>query len=203
MAKVYLNIDGDRLDMIIADFALTQKQVDAACKRAISKLSRHLKVIALRGVSQLTGVKQNVLKKRILLSFSGSRKAARIWFGQYPVPLIDMNPKQTTSGVDAGRVSRSHAFIRRRCSDNKKNVYRRVPERIYIEKVFHHSEAYGKHSRLQLYFSDDSFPQYPIVPQYETIDRDIELVIKSDVLRAFEEKFYTFFERELKWESKK
>ncbi|SME96442.1 hypothetical protein [Desulfovibrio gilichinskyi] len=204
MSNNHIRVDANKLDMIAADFAATEKQIDIACKRAIAKTARHLRVVALRSVSQLTGIKQNILKKRINVSVWGKKKkTGSIWFGQMPVPLREMNPKQDGSGVTAGGVHRNHAFIANRKSDGRSGVYRRVPKRLYVEKVFHESEAYGRISRLQLGFSDSSFPQYPIVPQYESIDRIMEYVIQADVLKAFENKFYTFFEREIRWESKK
>lgn len=65
----YLKIDGDRIEMIAADFAGTEKQIDAACRRAVSKLARHLRTVTLRGVSDLTGIKQSVLRKRLFYFF--------------------------------------------------------------------------------------------------------------------------------------
>lgn len=174
----YLKIDGDRLEMIASDFAGTEKQIDAACRRAVSKLSRHLKTVTLRGVSQITGIKQSVLRKRLFISFGGGRKTARLWFGLYAVPLREMNPKQTKTGVRAGKLERRHAFIQQR--NGKTEVYRRVK----LTK----SGDYG---------------QYPIAIQTAKIDQTVNHVIEADTLKVFESKFYAFFEREMKWESKK
>ncbi|WP_421902182.1 hypothetical protein [Maridesulfovibrio sp.] len=174
----YLNIDGDRLEMIAADFAGTEKQIDAACRRAVSKLSRHLKTVTLRGVSQLTGIKQSVLRKRLFVSFGGGRKTARLWFGLYAIPLREMNPKQTRAGVKAGKIERQHAFIGTR--NGKQEVYRRVK----VQKT-------GTDNRL------------PIAIQTAKIDQAVNHVIEADILKVFENKFYAFFEREMKWESKK
>ncbi len=174
----YLNIDGDRLELIAADFAGTEKQIDAACRRAVSKLARHLKTVTLRGVSQITGIKQSVLRKRLFISFAGGRKTARLWFGLYAVPLREMNPTQTATGVKAGKIERQHAFIGNR--KGKQEVYRRVK----IQKT-------GSDNRL------------PITIQNAKIDQAVNHVIEADVLKVFESKFYTFFEREMRWESKK
>lgn len=204
MPKSSIRVDADKLDAIASDFAVTQKQIDKACARAISKTARHLRVVALRNVAQLTGIKQKVLKKRIKASVWGKKqRTGSIWFGQMPVPLRDLNPKQTSTGVNAGRANRNHAFITKRIKDGRSDVYRRVPERIAVERVFHESEAYGKISRKEYVSLNGVFPRKPIVPQYEPIDKEMNLVIQADLLRLFEEKFYTFFEREIRWESKK
>ncbi|MBI9110112.1 hypothetical protein [Maridesulfovibrio ferrireducens] len=172
MATTYLNIKGDRLKAIADDFAVTQKQIDLACKRAISKLARHLKTIALRNISELTGIKQTVIRRRVFLSLNGQRQTARIWFGVYAIPLREMNPRQTRTGVRAGKIERNHAFIQQK--NGGPEVYRRVDDR-----------------------------RKPIAIQYARIESEVSSVIDADVLKAFDKKFYVFFEREIKWESSK
>ncbi len=172
-----LKIDGDKLEQIAANFAATEKQINVACKRAISKLARHLKTVALRETSKVTGIKQAVLKKRLFVSFGGGRNTARLWFGLYGVPLREMNPNQNRTGVQAGKIERKHGFIQQR--GGKTEVYRRVK----LER--------GSENRL------------PIAIQTAKIDQAIKHVIEADILKAFERKFYIFFEREMKWESSK
>ncbi|ACS80185.1 hypothetical protein [Maridesulfovibrio salexigens] len=169
----YLNIDGDRLEVIAADFAGTEKQIDAACRRAVSKLVRHLKVVVLRNLSMLTGVQQSVLRNRIFVNTQNSRNIAVMWIGTYSVPLRKMNPKQTRTGVSAGGVDRAHAWIFK-INGNPKEVYKRT-----------------------------SKAKYPILKQQVDLKTAVNLVLQADVMKAFDRKFYTYFEREMKWESNK
>ena len=173
MARLYLDTNQGELERIAQAFAATQKQVGAAARRAVSKLGRWVKSASMREVSRDTGVPRKVLKRRLLMSISGTRHTARVWYGLNAIPLSALSPRQTATGVTAGPVSRRHAFIVER--GGTKAVYRRV----------------HKDQRL------------PLAVQYLNIADDVRRVLRVDINPRFRAMFARYFEQELRWEQRR
>jgi hypothetical protein len=173
MSRQYLNISLAKVEAIARDFAATQKEVDTAARRAVSKTSRWVGGLLVRMVARETGIQQKALKPRLRIYVSGNHMTARVFFGASAIPLSALNPVQTASGVKAGKIERKHAFI----AKNRKGgvqVYQRV----------------GR-------------ARQPLAIQYVHIDKEVDYAVLNEVLPLMEGRFFRIFEQELRWETRK
>ena len=174
MARLYLDTNQGELERIAQAFAATQKQVDAAARRAVSKLGRWVKSASMREVSRDTGVPRKVLKRRLLMSISGTRHTARVWYGLNAIPLSALSPRQTATGVTAG-AGVAPPCVHRGARRHQRAVYRRV----------------HKDQRL------------PLAVQYLNIADDVRRVLRVDINPRFRAMFARYFEQELRWEQRR
>lgn len=99
------------LERLALEFAATEKQIQAAGCRAVTKLGRWMKAVVLRECSRDTGIPRKALKGRLKMSVDRVSSSTRLWVGRNAIPLSALNPRQTRSGVTAGPVQRPHAFM--------------------------------------------------------------------------------------------
>jgi ribosomal protein S17 len=173
MSRQYMNISLAKVEAIARDFAATQKDIEAAARRAVSKTSRWVGGLLVRMVARETGIQQKTLRPRLRIYTKGNHMTARVFFGASAIPLAGLNPRQTASGVVAGKIERRRAFIAQNKNDERQ-VYRRI----------------GRERQ-------------PLAIQYAHIDKEVDYAVINEVLPLLESRFYRIFEQELRWETRK
>lgn len=108
--KLFLDGPERECERLALEFAATEKQIQAASRRAVSKLGRWMKSAILRESSRDTGMPRKALKGRLKMSVDRVAASTRVWVGRNAIPLSALNPRQTRSGVTAGPVQRRHAL---------------------------------------------------------------------------------------------
>lgn len=160
----------------------TPKQIDKAMSSTFTKLARWLTTKSVRELAKVLKLPPKEVKRRLRtfrLARSGGGKAVRVWYGLDPMGMIHLGAKQTKEGVTAfGDRFVKSAFIARGragrgpASDGNRQVFiREGRTRLPIKKV---TVELG--DQAQTYIEDH------ILGSYE-----------------FTERFFTIFERELKW----
>jgi hypothetical protein len=128
---IFIRADG--LDAIASQFAATEKQVEAAMRRAVTRTTRWAGTQVARKVSSATKIRAGVLKGRMVVDFVGrDGTLGRVWAGLKPIDLKRLKPRQTNSGVTAGPAKRPGAFISQKLGGH---VFERVGKsRLPIKK---------------------------------------------------------------------
>lgn len=173
MSRQYMNINLAKVEAIARDFAASQKDIEAAARRSVNKTSRWVGGLLVRMVARETGIQQKTLRPRMRIYTQGNHMTARVFFGASAIPLAGLNPRQTPSGVTAGKIDRGHAFIARNRNDETQ-VYRRVTKK-----------------------------RQPLAIQFAHIDKEVDFAVINEVLPLLESRFYRIFEQELRWETRK
>jgi hypothetical protein len=126
---IELNIDIDRLQVILTELRATERQVDLALRSTSLRMAGWLRARAVPDLSRILKIQQKQVRRRIKASFR--RHGNGIWFGLNPVGAKWLKPRQVASGVNAeGGRHFTGAFIR------KGQVYRRkTAKRMPVEIV--------------------------------------------------------------------
>ncbi|SKA70828.1 hypothetical protein [Desulfobaculum bizertense] len=158
--KLFLDGPERECERLALEFAATEKQIQAASRRAVSKLGRWMRSAILRESSRDTGMPRKALKGRLKMSEDRVAASTRVWVGRNAIPLSALNPRQTRSGVTAGPVQRRHAFMLpgRRGPVFKREGRSRLPISVQyediskdIERVLQ-TEIYAEAERKFLHF---------------------------------------------------
>ncbi|ADP96431.1 prophage LambdaW5, minor tail protein Z-like protein [Marinobacter adhaerens] len=178
MSFIDLEIHADRMNQLQLDLQATDTEVRQALRSTLGKMGRWLRTQSARGLSRELDIKQKALRRR-LKSFrvktKGNKTEITVWYGLDPIDYMDLSPRQTNTGVSAGRRRVPGAFIAQARGANRK-VFKRVgKERLPIEK------------------------------QTVPIQDKANVWIEDELLgtAAFDKRFLTVFERELEWRTQK
>lgn len=172
---INLEINENKLQEISKKLVAEQKHIKTALGRAIRKTAQWIRTISVREISKLTNIQQKIVRRRVRVYIEGSRQLyAKVYYGQDPIAMVWMNPKQNKRGVKAGKNFVKSAFIASIKQGGKPNVYKRV----------------GKE-------------RFPVTKQVVEIENESNTVINDHVFDGFEKKFFEIFERELRWETSK
>ena len=110
-----MNINSKELDLTIKEFGAQDKIIAASFRAAINRTARWLRTQATRSVSSELQIKSSIVRHRMkamkLRRDRNGNWVTGVWFGTNPIPFSYMNPKQTKTGVKAGKYSIEHAFI--------------------------------------------------------------------------------------------
>jgi len=163
-------VSSGEVERIAKAFLPSEKLMRNATNAAIKKTLRWAMTLAVREIRYVTGLPAGVLRQRIQTFWR--RGSGRLFLGLRPVPLWQLDPRQTNAGVTAkGGVKISGAFIADMLDHPA--VFKRV----------------GK-------------ANYPIEYQRVFFDDVARNVIEGDILPKIEGKFYNLLEHELKWRTR-
>lgn len=109
---ITLNARSSDFEIIAREFGATEKEIQAALKRAVSRTTRWASKEAPRRVAKVVKVTAKIIKGRTRFSILMDRDGyGRVWVGLKPIKLGKLNPRQTRSGVTAGPAKIPGAFI--------------------------------------------------------------------------------------------
>lgn len=121
MSGIFLDIDQSKLDEIAKNFQGSQKVLDEAGKKAITKTVNWIRETALVDIEQKTKVPAAFLSSRVK-TYPDNNKA---WFGVYRINLIKMGAKQVSGGVQVGSIFLPGAFIAKLRDGASAGIYMR------------------------------------------------------------------------------
>lgn len=126
-------IKASGLDQIGRDLGASTKQIEAAMRSSVSRVTRWAGNEAARRISKATKITGKVIKGRMRVEVMGKDGVlGRVWAGLQAIPLKAMKPRQTRSGVTAGPAKVPGAFISKKIGGH---VFKRKgPKRLPIEK---------------------------------------------------------------------
>jgi len=170
-----LEVSSEGLQQIQLDLAATEAQALKALNSTLTKMAAWLRSKSVKGLSANLQIQQKVMRRR-LRAFRLSRHPnggqITVWYGLDPIALIYLGARQTKGGVSAmgGRFVQS-AFI-----------------------------ANGRNGNRQV-FKRQGKKRLPIDKQKAEIEDKANTYIEDQLLgtEEFEARFFTIFERELKW----
>lgn len=100
-----LRVDTHALDALVLELRADEKQITAAMRSTIRKMSQWVMTRVRRRASAELHMVQKIIKNRFkALKYRQSTNAASggVWFGINPVDLKGLAPVQDASGVEAG-----------------------------------------------------------------------------------------------------
>lgn len=178
MSFIDLEVHADQLNRLQLDLMATDAEVRKAFGSTLNKMARWLKSQSARGLSKELDIKQKALRRR-LKSFrvrsKGGQSEVTVFYGLDPIDYMDLTPRQTSSGVSAGKRRVPGAFIASVQGGNRKVLKRKGAKRLPIEKQ--------------------------TVPISDKADAWIEDRLMGT--EAFDAEFLKIFERELQWQTQK
>lgn len=169
-----IEVSPEGLQQITLDLAATEKQATKALQSTLTKMAAWLRSKSVKGLSEHLAIQQKVMRRR-LKSFRLTRLAQggqiTVWYGLDPIALIYLNARQNKSGVAAmgGRFVAS-GFIAP-TKGGRQVFKRRGKARLPIDK-----------QRAEIQDKANTYIEDRLVGTEE-----------------FEARFFTIFERELKW----
>ena len=133
---ITIKFDLSKVEKLAA--GLTEKQMLAAWRRTLRKVSRWVQTQVARQMSQDSKVPQKAIKSRLRTYMSEQNTAAKVWLGANALPPSRLGKvRQTRTGVTAGRFRFPGAFTRK-VKDPAGVVFKRVgASRLPIERVLH------------------------------------------------------------------
>ncbi|MGE4169142.1 MAG: phage tail protein [Candidatus Margulisiibacteriota bacterium] len=134
-----LDIHEGEINQVIEDLAATPAQVEKAMTSTVNRMARWLKTQSARGLSTHLQIPQSILRRRLKnfrLRKSPGTTEMNVWYGLNPVSFIRLKPKQTVSGVQAGRHSVEGGFIASGKSGNRHVFKRRGSKRLPIDAQY-------------------------------------------------------------------
>lgn len=105
-------ISGQGLDGIVAQYRALPRQIDAAKRRAVSKVTRAIPGAAARMLAPVLGVAQKHIRGRLAAKVTNGEGVA--WFGLNPLGVTQRgfgNLRQDKAGARAGRLAFKGAFV--------------------------------------------------------------------------------------------
>jgi hypothetical protein len=181
-----LDINEQGLEQIARDLAATQKEIDKALASTLSKMAVWLRAKSIRELAKRLMLPQKEVRRRLKtfrLRRSAQGKAVTVWYGLDPMGMIHLQAKRTPAGVTAygGRFVKSAFIANGRAgsggpaASNKQVFVRKGASRLPLKKV---TVELG--DPAQTYIEDH------LLGSHDFLDR-----------------FFTVFERELKWRQSK
>lgn len=169
-----IDVRADGLQQIALDLAATEQQATKALRSTLNKMAAWLRAKSVKGLSQELAIGQKVMRRRLksfrLTSRPGGGQVT-IWYGLDPIALIYLNAKQTKKGVSAmgGRFVQSG----------------------FIAPVKGGRQVFKRRGKDRL----------PIDKQRAEVKDKADIYIEDRLIgtEEFEARFFTIFERELKW----
>lgn len=179
-----LDIQPGQLELLAAELDATEAQIQKALASTFTRLARWVRTRATRGLSGDLKVPQKIIRRRIKFAMRRRRDGFKIWFGLDPVGLHEMKPRQTATGVTAGKHKRPGAFLAQGIGGGEPLVFRREGEKRIMTR--------GRYKgRLR----------QPIKRESLDIKEGADRFIEDQILNSteFSEQFWKIFERELSW----
>ena len=174
-----IEIDDSQLQEIANFLVATDKQVETALKRAITRTARNLRTKASSSFRKAFGINAKFWKRRIRLYASKDRSTnpgiwgkSRVWVGLDPVRLIHANPRQTKRGVRTRATGLIPGAFIATLRSGRKGVFKRK----------------GPNPK-------------PLIEQTAEIEKDATALIEHELFSQAEDLLAKNFERELNWET--
>lgn len=169
-----IEVSGEGLQQIQLDLAATDQQATKALRSTLGKMAAWLRGKSVKGLSQELAIGQKVMRRRLKSFRLTSRPGGgsiTVWYGLDPIALIYLNAKQNKSGVTAmgGRFVKSG----------------------FIAPVRGGRQVFKRRGKARL----------PIDKQRAEIQDKANVYLEDQLIgtEEFEARFFTIFERELKW----
>ena len=147
-----LTIDTKQLDLLIKEFSASDKVVYLALRSALNRTAKWLRTQTTRDMRDSLKIKAALIRRRLKVARikkTSNGWVINLWLGLNPIPMHDLNPKKTNTGVKAGKYAVEHAFLA------KGTVFKRKGKnRLPIEKQFIDIQKQGENA-LKSSFIDE------------------------------------------------
>ena len=172
-----LNIDAYQLQQFKREMLATDAQMRKALVSTLTELARNIRVQARRGLSAEQKLRMDLVRRRLSklsrIKTTPNGAETSVWFGLNPMQLRYLDPKRTASGVKTKQLSVDGAFMAKPT----------------------------KSSGMQQVFKRRGSARLPLdVMKYQFKDPTEDFIEHRLLDSAWlEERFFTIFERQLKW----
>lgn len=169
-----IDLDLAGADEIIKDLGATPKQCAVALRSTMRQLAGWIRTQSARGLSRELELPMKIIRRRLRtmrVRQSADGASVTLWYGLNPIGLMHLGARQTRAGVTAGTRKRSGAFIATGRSGTK--------------------EVFKRSGKARL----------PLERQVVEIQDPAQMYLEDALLggEGFTTRFFTLFERELKW----
>ena len=175
----------------------TEKELNAAVKRAIRKVSLWLKRQIARGISRETGIAQKALRARLHhIMYTRRDLRAVVWLGLNAVPAhLTGTPRQSARGVRVAKRSYPGAFHARVYGEEQKVWIRRASKH-FDPQLYPYNK---RSSRRWGALSDEQAGRFPVVLARVPIKDVGERVAEREYARV-DKRLLTLIRQELNFE---
>ncbi len=132
-----IDVHDNEMKQLELDLAATPKEFDRALNSTVNRMARWLKTQSVRGLSSELDIPQKILRRRLKhfrVRRNENSPSITVWYGLNDIYFHDLNPRQTATGITAGKRTIKSAFIATMKSGKTSVFNRKGKKRLGIQK---------------------------------------------------------------------